>query len=133
MTLISGWLAPLSIVRTAPPLLVSVQLLLAVVLSRKRSWPIEREESSVTIRSAVMLIVEKSAIERAPSATPLSQLLALLQVPLLSWTHVPLPANNGFVNSVLTINTALANKIALQNARPERTRLWFIRSLMWSK
>src|ERR1017187_1723820 len=61
--------------------------------SPKRSVPIVRGESNVTVRSAVMSSVLKSAALPAPEATmPFSHLVGSLQTPSLSAIHVPLAA-----------------------------------------
>src|SRR4051812_48699158 len=92
---ITGWLAPLLSVRMfeALPLLSSVQLLDWVVASANFNVPTVRGESRLTVVSAVMFSVEKSATLEAPSATaPPAQFDETPQSPEFRKLQVPPPA-----------------------------------------
>src|SRR5437764_15348806 len=99
LTVMIGWLAPLSSVRTlaALPLLSSVQRFDCVV-SLNDNRPIVRGVSRLTVGLTVMLSVEKSARFPAPSATiPPAQLDTVLQDAFQATAvlnvHVPLAAS----------------------------------------
>src|ERR1043166_5139457 len=84
-------LEPVSSLSEVTPLLVIVQVWLPDV-SLNFSVPMVREESSVTVRLPVILIVLKSAVWPAPVATTLPLHRGVSpQFALASDTHVPLP------------------------------------------
>src|SRR5205085_3589148 len=92
VTVIIGDPAVTASVRMLPPLALRNQFC-APATSPNSSEPILREESSVTVRSAVISSVLRSAMASAPSATvPASQLVGSLQTLLALLVHVPLVA-----------------------------------------
>src|SRR5262245_56377829 len=93
--LMTGWLAPLFSVRILAglPLLSSVQLLDWVVASPKSSCPMVRGVSRLTVMSAVMFSLEKSAMPDAPSGMlAVAQLDATLHEPFPRKLQVPFAA-----------------------------------------
>jgi hypothetical protein len=117
----SGLLAPLSKVSTfapALPLSSSVQWLDCVV-SLNLSCPMVRDESRLTVASAVRLSVAKSAMPEAPSATvPPDQLPVPLHNPPPVFVQVPLTALAALAPASAALTAATAGRIRRIRFRP---------------